>query len=407
MIINTISLLRQNNEVVVFLNDDQHKSIPCEPWLSELIVSLPSQNLPQSRTLRFLTRGVNKLWRVLLSNTGQFVSWKKKNLRLFVFADNLKKASSNKAYDILIPVESLSLIAADCMWDGSASIIYFDMELLDWGSDNPLYRDKLELKLWQYAALRHVDHVMITSPERARIFAKINKFDQQRISALPVVPLKRAEGEKSRFFREKFTLANEQFVVVYAGNFMPWAQCVEIINSMKTWPDNAVLVMHTWNRQALSSKYFSEMQAAARGLPVYFSTEYLLHDSLVTALTSADAGLLFYEGIDPNFSEICFSSNKMGEYVAAGLPVIASPLPSLKHFVEQQGIGKAVPIVEIGDALRELSENINIYRQNVKKCAETVFSFEEHFSVAWARYEKHAGHEWEAMASMPCECQIK
>ena len=392
MIINTIALLRRDNEVVVFLNDDQHKSIPCEPWLSELVVSLPSRVLPQNRVWRVFVKAMNKGRRGLSSLFGAFFSWEKKNPELFTFANLLKKELSKKTYDILIPVESLSLIAANYAWDGRASMIYFDMELLDWGTVNPLYPDKNELKKRQHAALRQVDHVMITSTERANIFAQINQFDPQRISVLPVVPLRRSWGKRSRYFREKFSISDEQFVVVYTGNFMPWAQCVEIIKSMDRWPDNAVLVMHTWNRPILTSPYFSEMQEAACGRPVFFSSEYLLYGDLFMALTSADVGLLFYESIDSNFTEICFSSNKMGEYVAAGLPVIASPFPSLISFIEQQGIGKAVSFEEIGDALREIYENMDSYQQNVKKCASTLFSFENYFMAAWAHYEGHTGH---------------
>lgn len=389
MIINTIALLQRDNDVEVFLNDDQHKNNPCEPWLADICISLPSRFLPQNKIGCVLVKVVYYLWYALLSFLGNFVSWEMKNARLFYFADLLKKELSKKTYDILIPVESLSLIAAHYARDGRARMVYFDMELLDWSSTNPLYQDKAELKKRQYAALQQVDHVMITSPERAKIFAEINKFDPQGISVLPVVPLQRNCGERSRYFREKFSLSNDHFIVIYAGSFMPWAQCVEIIMSMDNWPDNAVLVMHTWNRHALTSLYFDKMQEAASGRPVFFSSEYLLLPELSRALTSADTGLLFYESIDANFTEICFSSNKMGEYVAAGLPIVASPFPILKYFIEEQGIGKAVPFEEIGNALREISKNQDIYQQNVKKCAETFFSFEAHFSTAWARYDDH------------------
>jgi glycosyltransferase involved in cell wall biosynthesis len=392
MIVNTISLLKRYNEVVVFLNDDQHKNIFCESWLSDLVISLPSHILPRNKLMRVLLKVAKGTWNLFLSFLGPLVSWDKKNSRLFAFANHLKKELLKTAYDVLMPVESLSLIAANYACDGRAHIVYFDMELLDWSAENPLYRNKIELKKRQVAALRNVDHVMITSPKRANIFANINHFDPQRISVLPVVPLKQHQGKRSGYFREKFSISDKQFIVVYTGNFKPWAQCIEVIKSMDGWPDNAVLVMHTWNQQILTSLYFNKMKRAARGRPVFFSTEYLLLSDLNMALTSADVGLLFYGSIDANFTEICFSSNKMGEYVAAGLPIIASPFPSLKCFIEQQGIGKAVPFEEIGNAIREISDNIDIYHQNVKKCATKLFSFEKYFSTAWENYDSRRRH---------------
>jgi len=288
-------------------------------------------------------------------------------------------------------VECFSLIAVDQAGAGKADVIYFDMELLDWASDNPLYGNKLELKKIQHAALGRVAHVMITSPERARIFAGINQFDPERISVLPVVPLKKEQDLRSTYFRDKFSIPQDKFIVVYAGNFMPWAQCVEIIGSMEQWPANAVLVMHTFNKPALKLEYFRQMQKAAKGKPVFFSSEYFLHDDLVTALTSADAGLLFYQSIDANFTEICFSSNKMAEYIAAGLPVITSPFPVLKEFVDKQGVGKAVAVHAIGQAILEIGEKKSFYQDNVQKCAATLFSFENYFSQAFGRYGNHAG----------------
>lgn len=390
MLINTIALLKQDNDVTVFLNDNQLQYIPCESWLSDLCILLPTQWLPKNKFLRFFFMIINKGKRLLLIN--KFLSWEKKNSQVFRFANKLKKEFSKKNYDILIPVESFSLIAVNAAHDDHANIVYFDMELLDWGTVNPLYHDKIELKKRQHLALQNVRHVMITSPERADLFAEINNFDAHHISVLPVVPIKKAIEKKSSYFRDKFALSNDKVIVIYMGNFMPWAQCIEIINSIDQWPDNAVLIMHTYNRQMLASDYFNKMQKAAYGRPVFFSSEYLLYGELANALTSADVGLLFYESIDFNFTEICFSSNKMSEYVAAGLPIITSPFPSLKNFVEKQGIGKAVPFEKIGDALREILINQESYQQNVKKCADTFFSFEEYFHAAWARYQEHSVH---------------
>jgi glycosyltransferase involved in cell wall biosynthesis len=390
MIINTIALLRKDNEIAIFLNDDQYQKIPCEPWLQDLIVPLvPGVQFADGMfngIFKFIDRLRNSLvWRLcdLFS-----LPWETRYWRLARFAQTLRHKFNTVRYDIIVPVEALSLIAVAQAGAGDADVVYFDMELLDWGTNNPLYADKLELKKRQHKALEQVDHVMITSPERAKIFAQINKFDPGRISVLPVVPLKRIFKERSRYFRERFSIPKDAFIVVYAGNFMPWAQCVEIIKSMESWPKNAVLVMHTWNKASLKSEYFCLMQKASVGRPVFFSSHYFLHDDLVSALTSADVGLIFYESIDSNFTEVCFSSNKMAEYVAAGLPVIASPFPTMKGFIETQGIGKAVPFIEIGDAIREIFQSKDVYQKKVKECADTLFCFEDYFVAAWARYER-------------------
>jgi len=156
---------------------------------------------------------------------------------------------------------------------------------------------------------------------------------------------------------------------------------------MDNWPANAVLVMHTWNSAALSKPYFAKMSRAAAGRAVHFSDGYLRHEELAPALSSADIGLMFYEAIDANFTEILFSSNKMAEYMAAGLPVICSPFPPLKKFVEEdERIGLGAEFAEIGPAISRISANMESYRANVSSCRQRNFEFERHFSKAFSAY---------------------
>jgi glycosyltransferase involved in cell wall biosynthesis len=264
------------------------------------------------------------------------------------------------------------------------------MELLDWSADNPLYADKTVLKSLEHRALGRVQHVMITSPERGKIFASLNDFPLERVSALPVAPLRRPHAERSRFFRDRFGIPDDRLVLIYSGNFAPWAQCLEIICSMDGWPENAVLVMHTWNKGAMSTEYFAQMSRAAAGRAVFFSAEYLLYEDLAPALSSADIGLMFYEAIDANFTEILFSSNKMAEYLAAGLPIICSPFPSLEKFVRDERIGVAADFQEIGSAARRIASDMAGYRSSVADCLRRHFEFERYFAEAFSFYARAA-----------------
>jgi len=253
------------------------------------------------------------------------------------------------------------------------------MELLDWSEENPLYEDKLELKKRQVSALKQVNHVVITSYARARIFSEINKYPIEHISVLPVVPRRREVKVRSKYFREKYDIGDDKTIVIYSGNFRPWAQCIEIIESMNLWPPDTVLIMHTWNKAVLDDDYCQQMFIRAKKFPVFFSTDYLSYEELSIALSSADIGLLYYEEIDDNFTEICFSSNKMSEYLASGLPVICSPFPSLKEFVEGNQIGVAVGFHEIGDSIKIIKSNYIIYSDQVRKCCEKHFIFDKYY----------------------------
>ncbi len=381
MIINTIDMLRIDNTVKIYTNGDQSQNIPCDPWLEKLVEPIIDKNLwhEENHLIGKLFRMAKRILRFILIKE----SWESKNFRLLRFSKLLKQSIEKNQYDIIMAVEAFSLIAIAevCKNNSDVEIIYFDMELLDWAEVNLLYVDKTELKKRQHRILNdRVNRVVITSFNRADIFSQINNFPRERVFVLPVVPRKRQHNTRSDYFRKKYNIGDDKYIVVYSGNFMPWAQCLEIIESMTTWPCNAVLVMHTWNRSAMESDYFKKMQDASKGFPTYFSADYLLYTELGQALTSADIGLMFYESIDDNFTEICFSSNKMGEYLASGLPVICSPFPSLKEFIEKNEIGAAVSISEIGEAINKIIEDKTYYDKKVKECYNKHFIFDEYFN---------------------------
>ena len=251
---------------------------------------------------------------------------------------------------------------------------------MDWSEENPLYKNKLFLKNLEYRMVKELSNVVIQSPRRAKLFSEINKFDMNNIHVLPVASMGGPIIKKSQYFRDLFSIPKELKIAVYAGNLEPWAKCLEIIQNVNKWPKDYVLVMHTWNKAALRTPYYQEMIKQGEGLPVYFSTEYVDYDEIATILSSADIGLLFYESIDDNFTEIMFSSNKLGEYLKAGLAVICSNYPSLSDFVQENKIGAAISSFdELPDMLVACGQEINILRKNAISCYQIKLRFENYF----------------------------
>jgi len=121
---------------------------------------------------------------------------------------------------------------------------------------------------------------------------------------------------------------------------------------------------------------------------VYFSHEYIAYPDLAGALSSADAGLLFYSGTDANTSELLYSSNKLGEYLRAGVPVVCCALPSLKDFVETQQIGVACDLRELPEAIGRMKARGAEYRANVLRCYKENFNFRVWFEQFYRRVER-------------------
>ena len=304
---------------------------------------------------------------------------------VFRFMKWLNCQMAQRTYDYVFPVEGMSLICLSSFREKS-KIVYFNLELLDWEKGDILYgNNKLVYKHLEYSMIKTLSRIVTPSPRRSTIFSHINNFERGNILSLPVVPLGAGLTRKSRFFRDMLNIPEKYRIVLYCGQFVPYFQCIEILQTVAAWPDDTVLIMHTWNRTALKTQYFKEMEMVASGLPVYFSTRYIAYDDLAEAVSSADIGLAFYEAVDRNCTEILFSSNKIGEYLKAGLGIVCSNFPSLKQFVEAHDIGMAVSVYELPKAIKEMSERMDSMRDNVLQCYNNELRFENYFNRFYDR----------------------
>ncbi|EMG38422.1 glycosyltransferase [Desulfocurvibacter africanus PCS] len=258
--------------------------------------------------------------------------------------------------------------------------IYITLEMLDdtAPSGQDPYINKQLCRHLEHTALTQTDHAIALSPRRKTIFAATAKFPPERISVLPIVPMGR-RPEASRYFREKLDIPATTKLFVYSGGIGDWAQLLEIVESVRNWPDDTCLVIHTWNPAILDTPYAERLKEEAKGLPVHFSGEELSHTQLMEALAGVDAGIAFYAQLDDNFSEIMFSSNKICEYLRAGLPVLTSNSPDLCEFMAEQRVGIAGPVADLADNVHRLLSNYNDFKSNIAPCLQRVFDFERCF----------------------------
>jgi len=90
-------------------------------------------------------------------------------------------------------------------------------------------------------------------------------------------------------------------------------------------------------------------------------------NDLSVLVSLCDIGYVEYHMNDIN-NRFC-ASGKIYEYVSSGLPVVTSPNPSLRRVCVRFGVGVASS--DIGLAIQEVTNNIEIFRHNVKKYSET------------------------------------
>ncbi|PKN20613.1 MAG: hypothetical protein CVU71_02180 [Deltaproteobacteria bacterium HGW-Deltaproteobacteria-6] len=331
------------------------------------------------RMYRFIMRNTSNLIYPLLKRcsfrTGLMVAFPE----VYRFSRWLKSVTNFDQYDYVCPVDCYSLICLHDVTDKD-KLIYYSMELHDWSPTSIVYGNKLILKELEYRSIQALKCAVLPSPARAESFCKINNFALEKTEILPVAAMGDPISKKSRYFRDKFLIPDHHIIVVYSGNFTSWFQCAEIIDAMQACSHlDCSLVMHTWNKMSTETGYFQDMMKRAFGLPVFFSKEYIRYDNLTEVLSSGDIGLAFYESLDENLTEILFSSNKIGEYLKAGLPVITSDFKPLQEFVANNKIGLAVSVRDMPEAIEEISSRLDEYKSNALVCYQTHYRFEPYF----------------------------
>lgn len=186
------------------------------------------------------------------------------------------------------------------------------------------------------AVLRSAHHVIGVSDEVADQVRAIrgphgvttvpNGFDEAAFAA----------PSDSLATRAALGLGPQHRVAVFAGTLKAWHGVEHAIRALALLPDDVMLVVVGDGPELASLTRLT----AGLGLgPRVRFTGQLAHRDVVTVLRASDVGLAPY----PPLPEFAFSPLKVFEYLAAGLPFVASAVGQLREVSEEFGTGELVP----------------------------------------------------------------
>lgn len=210
---------------------------------------------------------------------------------------------------------------------------------------------------------------------RAALLAKDNSLPPESMLVVPNAPIGSANGERSSYLREKFNIPDDKKIALYTGGIADYNLTYEHIESIETWPENVVLVMHCWGSEEEIARLKKFAQKFNR--EIYFSTEMLPFQEIDQLYRSADIGFALYGDQDLNHKYAGLSSGKLFNFMQACVPVITNATPSCIKAVEKTGCGIYIKETsEIDKAIQEILENQENFRQNCFK-AFPMFSYDK------------------------------
>lgn len=264
-----------------------------------------------------------------------------------------------KGYDVVIAVEEIGFLIAHLMKKiGRAKFfVYYSLELV-----LPKEIRRSFSVRYQSYFIKDTDIVISTGMDRANIMAKEFKLKRTPlvIHNCPLYTQFNKNDYLKNILKEKGFNGNADFIVIYQGA-LNFDRCIlEMISSVKIWDKKAALVIIGYG----DKEYIIKIEDTITKLNLKNRVFYLgwipeAREGLLKLTCGADLGLAFHRWRKLNLAYATYwTPTKLYDYLACGLPVVASDNPSL-NFIEEEGFGLCVNPEDPQDIAKTVNKIIN------------------------------------------------
>lgn len=251
-----------------------------------------------------------------------------------------------------------------------------------WPPNHPVYDMVYKFFKWQERVwLGNAAHVVSLTHAGALEIQKKFGLPKDKISVIPcaadVAFFSKCSEEEGRMARQILRIPDSSSVLIYVGSLSTWYMPREMMDFFAVYrrrnPDSTFLIVNRGEHDVV-------WQAAQMaGLePECIRVVAAERSQMPSLLKAANAGLFF---VRPTYSKLASSPVKMGEMLAAGLPVITnSGVGDVDAIVTQANCGILVKGFSVDDyeaAIDRWQQDYETYRNNALKAAKKFFDLEE------------------------------
>lgn len=378
VLLNLITMFNRSGILLDIYTESVSLEVPFAPDKEVKLYIEPSEQLS---FLYRLYRKINR-WRNKLFNKDK-LSARIKNIShdYFRFAEwaaaTIHKQST---YDLIIYANYSSIFVSSFIKKKlPVTSIYYNLELLDDSMTVYNGNDWKYIRETERAHFRYINWFFATSPKRAECLCAQANIPAEKFRILPVLPLIGEKPTPSKYFYDKFNLPESVNIILYVGCIGERMLQKEIINTVKYWPKNTVLIFHSYQKNIFDYGYGLNLREAAKEMPVFFSAESLGYKEISSAIASAKIGLAFYDEMDTNTTEIFYSSNKIIEYLRCGVPVITSYNTDYNSFFNKSECGFSIQPESIPTAIDAVLDDHKTFKNHAFAALKEEYSFESFF----------------------------
>lgn len=212
-----------------------------------------------------------------------------------------------------------------------------------------------EFKEIERRASTYVRFAICQDPLRASLLSRENDIPVDRIVCLPVAGREAKPGPRTHLLHERLGIDRGKKIALVSGSIAGWAMIDELVQAVRSWPDEWALVLHDRYDSELAER-FKEESGSDRVFVSHLQVPDIRRIGLI--LHAADLGIAlyrpdfrsFYTG--NNLKYIGMASGKISSYLQHGLPVLTNELGEISELVRRNGLGLTVQgVSEIGHLL--------------------------------------------------------
>jgi glycosyltransferase involved in cell wall biosynthesis len=213
------------------------------------------------------------------------------------------------------------------------------------------------------------------------MLADDNQLLLEKFVLVPNAPLGPARRNPSGYWHERFGLSPDHRIVLHAGSLAAWTGIEDITSSVKSWPENWVLVVHT-RHDAESSMEVKRLYKLAVPGRVFFSLKPVCRQEYDMLVDGADIGVAFLmpksgsRYTQRNIQAIGLSSGKISYYLRSGLPVIVNTSSSISELVRRERCGICVEEGRnIGEAIAQIAKGYQRHSERARMVFDNYLDF--------------------------------
>jgi glycosyltransferase involved in cell wall biosynthesis len=172
-------------------------------------------------------------------------------------------------------------------------------------------------------------------------------------------------------------LDRNERILLYQGGFGPRRGLETLVRSAAGLKEGWYLVMMGWGN--IEERLKRLVQSAADGDSKVRFVPAAPQSELRLWTTGATVGIIPYENV--NLNHWFCTPNKLWEYPAAGVPIVASPFPEMRKVIETWGIGWLLPLRMTPDSMADTINRLADHDIARKKAACLEYIRQDNWSI--------------------------